>query len=196
MTKNEKTVKILLGVGIGIVAFIALVIGVMIYQSYECTNPVYQAEISNIELLPLVETRKDWSAHENKFLEQNGIKTLNCFIFQGNPQRPIYVVFMISKLPSDKTFADIFKEKHPLNNLPQLRTALKLCGTDPEENDYYFRLQDYGLHNMLLYRDYLIYHPFPSGDKYLRTDAQKQAYLEKYIRKRDEDAVIKLEVKR
>ena len=182
-----KTVKILIGIGIGIVAFIVLGIGIMIYQSYKCaTVPVYQAEISNFELLPLVDTLKDWSAHENKFLEQNGIKTLNCFIFQGNPQRPIYIVFMISKLPDDKMFTDISKEKDLLNKLPQLRTALNLCGANAAENDYYFRLQDYGLHNMLIYRDYLIYHPLPSVDTYLNTDAQKRTFLGKFIRKRSE----------
>ena len=182
-----KTVKILIGIGIGIVAFIVLGIGIMIYQSYKCaTVPVYQAEISNFELLPLVDTLKDLSAHENKFLDQNGIKTLNCFIFQGNPQRPIYVVFMISKLPDDKMLTDISKEKHLLKKLPRLRTALKLCGVNAAENDYYFRLQDYGLHNMLIYRDYLIYHPLPSVDTYLNTDAQKRTFLGKFIRKRSE----------
>ena len=192
-----KSVKILIGVNVGIAAFIVLGIGDMIYQSYKCAAvPVYQAEISNFELLPLVDTLKDWSAQENKFLEQNGIKTLNCFIFQGNPQRPIYVVFMISKLPDDKMLTDISKEKHLLNKLPRLRRALKLCGVNAAENDYYFRLQDYGLHNMLIYRDYLIYHPFPSVDTYLKTDAQKQTFLGKFIRSRNDDAKIKLKVKR
>ena len=187
-----KSVKILIGVSVGITAFIVLGIWAM-----KCaTVPVYQAEISNFELLPLVDSLKDWSVHENKFLEQNGIKTLNCFIFQGNPQRPIYVVFMISKLPDDKMLTDISKEKHLLNKLPQLRTALKLCGVNAAENDYYFRLQDYGLHNMLVYRDYLIYHPSPSCNTSLRTDAQKQAFLGKFIRSRDDDAKIKLKVKR
>lgn len=192
-----KSVKILIGVSVGIAAFIVLGIWAMIYQSYKCAAiPVYQAEISNFELLPLIDIHKELSAQENKFLEQNGIKTLNCFIFQGNPQRPIYVVFMISKLPDDKMLTDISKEKHLLNKLPQLRTALKLCGVNAAENDYYFRLQDYGLHNMLVYRDYLIYHPLPSCNTYLRTDAQKQAFLEKFIRSRDDDAKIKLKVKR
>ena len=79
-----KSVKILIGVSVGIAAFIVLGIWAMIYQSYKCAAvPVYQAEISNFELLPLIDIHKELSAQENKFLEQNGIKTLNCFIFQG-----------------------------------------------------------------------------------------------------------------
>ena len=182
-----KYVKILIGVSVGIAAFIVLGIWAMIYQSYKCAAvPVYQAEISNFELLPF-DIHKELSAQENKFLEQNGIKTMNCFIFQGNPQRPIYVVFMISKLPDDKMFTDISKEKDLLNKLPQLRAALNLCGANAAEKDYYFRLQDYGLHNMLIYRDYLIYHPFSSVDTYLKTDAQKRSFLGKFIRKRSEN---------
>ena len=84
-------------------------------------------------------------------------------------------------------FTDISKEKDLLNKLPQLRTALNLCGANAAEKDYYFRLQDYGLHNMLIYRDYLIYHPFPSVDTYLKTDAQKRTFLGKFIRKRSEN---------
>ena len=78
----KSSVRICIGVGVILGGILAFGIGSIFWESYTIKrNPVYQTEISDFELLPLVDTLKDLSAHENKFLEQNGIKTLNCFIF-------------------------------------------------------------------------------------------------------------------
>ena len=91
-----KTVKILIGIGIGIVAFIVLGFGFTIYLSYKGARvPVYQTEITDFEMQ---KPKAKFYAEETqskmqKLLDTLGVKTLKCFIFHT---KDLYIRICIS----------------------------------------------------------------------------------------------------
>ncbi|MFA6998870.1 MAG: hypothetical protein GX280_02300 [Lentisphaerae bacterium] len=180
--------KIIIGSVITFAGFFILGIGVIVYNSYKCARiPVYQTVITDFEIQPLkIKVSKDLHAEMlveiQKIIEQFEIKTLQCFIFQGHSQRPSYLVNMVGKISDNKTLANISEQKLPLNDHTILQATLKLCGANPKEDDSFFELNVLWIHKILIYKNYIIISMSVSNPTYLNSDAEKQAFLEKFIR--------------
>ena len=117
-----KTVKILIGIGIGIVAFIVLGIGFISYLSYKGARvPVYQTTISDFEFQQVSMNNKEYAAHVtselNELTEVHGVKKLKCFIFHTNPNRTVYRIIMVGNIttPKDIDFSEYVLEESLLN---------------------------------------------------------------------------------
>ena len=190
-----KTVKILIGIGIGIVAFIVLGIGFISYLSYKGARvPVYQTTISDFEFQQVSMNDKEYAAHVtselNELTEVHGVKKLKCFIFHANPNRTVYRIIMVGNIttPKDKDFSEYLHEESLLKD-DTLLSTLELCGISPQQNKVYTKLTGLLPNASPIYinKNHIILDQVVLSKKYLKNDEEMKAFLEKIIRHRSEN---------
>ena len=198
--EKSKLVNVIKKISIGFAVFFAVlfVIGIvsLFYNSYKCTRvPIYQTTMTDFELVVQPEGRTDGSRSEEQHNLQNLIDkfeiiTLQCFVFQGHPQRPSYCILLVGTLPTDADFSEYSLEKHPLKSGERVFSALKLCGADPKENEEYLELRDYFFdYWVYIYHNQIIFETWANNPTYLLRDEQKREFLGKYIVPREKEAV-------
>ena len=118
-----------------------------------------------------------------KFMDKYEIKTLNCFLFQGGPnRRNNYSILMVGNISADADFSEYALEKYPLKSNLQLFSTLKLCGAEPQENEDCLQVNHYLFDAWTyIYRNYIILQMAIFNPTVLRSDEEKQAFLEKHI---------------
>ena len=190
MTKTE---KILIGIGIGIVAYIVLGFGFTIYLSYKGGRiPVYQTEITDFEMQkPKVKVNaEEMQSEMQKLLDTLGVKTLKCFIFHANPNRTVYRIIMVGNIttPKDKDFSEYLHEESLLKD-DTLLSTLELCGISPLQNKVYTKLTGLLPNASPIYinKNHIILDQVVLNKKYLKSDEEMKAFLEKIIRHRSEN---------
>ena len=190
MTKTE---KILIGIGIGIVAYIVLGFGFTIYLSYKGGRiPVYQTEITDFEMQkPTVKFYAEESQSEmHKLLDTLGVKTLKCFIFHTNPNRTVYRIIMVGNIttPKDIDFSEYLHEESLLKD-DTLLSTLELCGISPLQNKVYTKLPGLLAYASPIYinKNHIILDQVMRSEKVLKNDEQKKTFLQQIIRPRSEN---------
>ena len=188
-----KTVKILIGIGIGIVAFIVLGFGFTIYLSYKGARvPVYQTEITDFEMQkPKVKVNaEEMQSEMQKLLDTLGVKTLKCFIFHVNPNRTVYRIIMVGNIttPKDKDFSEYLHEESLLKD-DTLLSTLELCGISPQQNKVYTKLTGLLSNASPIYinKNHIILDQVMLSEKFLKNDEQKKTFLQQIIRPRSEN---------
>lgn len=188
-----KTVKILIGIGIGIVAFIVLGFGFTIYLSYKGARvPVYQTEITDFEMQkPKVKVNaEEMQSEMQKLLDTLGVKTLKCFIFHVNPNRTVYRIIMVGNIttPKDKDFSEYLHEESLLKD-DTLLSTLELCGISPQQNKVYTKLTGLLSNASPIYinKNHIILDQVIRSEKVLKNDEQKKTFLQQIIRPRSEN---------
>ena len=188
-----KTVKILIGIGIGIVAFIVLGFGFTIYLSYKGARvPVYQTEITDFEMQkPKTKFYAEETQSEmQKLLDTLGVKTLKCFIFHVNPNRTVYRIIMVGNIttPKDKDFSEYLHEESLLKD-DTLLSTLELCGISPQQNKVYTKLTGLLSNASPIYinKNHIILDQVMRSEKVLKNDEQKKTFLQQIIRPRSEN---------
>ena len=188
-----KTVKILIGIGIGIVAFIVLGFGFTIYLSYKGARvPVYQTEITDFEMQkPKVKVNaEEMQSEMQKLLDTLGVKTLKCFIFHVNPNRTVYRIIMVGNIttPKDKDFSEYLHEESLLKD-DTLLSTLELCGISPQQNKVYTKLTGLLSNASPIYinKNHIILDQVIRSEKVLKNDEQKKTFLQQIIRPRREN---------
>ena len=188
-----KTVKILIGIGIGIVAFIVLGFGFTIYLSYKGARvPVYQTEITDFEMQkPKVKVNaEEMQSEMQKLLDTLGVKTLKCFIFHVNPNRTVYRIIMVGNIttPKDIDFSEYVHEESLLKDDTLLLT-LELCGISPLQNKVYTKLAGLLANASPIYinKNHIILDQVILSEKVLKNDEQKKTFLQQIIRPRSEN---------
>ena len=188
-----KTVKILIGIGIGIVAFIVLGFGFTIYLSYKGARvPVYQTEITDFEMQkPKVKVNaEEMQSEMQKLLDTLGVKTLKCFIFHTNPNRTIYRIIMVGNIttPKDIDFSEYLHEESLLKD-DTLLSTLELCGISPQQNKVYTKLAGLLAYASPIYinKNHIILDQVMRSEKVLKNDEQKKTFLQQIIRPRSEN---------
>ena len=188
-----KTVKILIGIGIGIVAFIVLGFGFTIYLSYKGARvPVYQTEITDFEMQkPKTKFYAEETQSEmQKLLDTLGVKTLKCFIFHTNPNRTIYRIIMVGNIttPKDIDFSEYLHEESLLKD-DTLLSTLELCGISPQQNKVYTKLTGLLPNASPIYinKNHIILDQVMLSEKVLKNDEQKKTFLQQIIRPRSEN---------
>lgn len=184
--------KIIIGISIGIgIAFVVLFaagIGSIIYMSYRNPrDPIYQTEMTDFELRvqggETAELRAAMQRESQEFVEKLKIKTLRCFLFRGHANRPIYCILMVGSIPPDADLPGSMQKALPLKRNPWVLSALQLSGADVREEDLcrewipdpFFAGQVY------VCRDRIVFYTVTMNPTVLRTEADKRAFLEKYI---------------
>ena len=198
---KSKLVNVIKKISIGFAVFFAVfvVIGFvsLFYNSYKCTRvPIYQTTMTDFELVVQPEGRSDDSRSEEQHNLQNLIDkfeiiTLQCFVFQGHPQRPSYCILLVGTLPTDADFSEYSLEKHPLKSGERVFSALKLCGAEPMENEEYLEFSHSFIfgYQIYIYHDRIIFVTWANNPTYLLRDEQKREFLGKYIVPREKEAV-------
>ena len=188
-----KTVKILIGIGIGIVAFIVLGFGFTIYLSYKGARvPVYQTEITDFEMQkPKVKVNaEEMQSEMQKLLDTLGVKTLKCFIFHANPNRTVYRIIMVGNIttPKDKDFSEYLHEESLLKD-DTLLSTLELCGISPQQNKVYTKLTGLLSNASPIYinKNHIILDQVIRSEKVLKNDEQKKTFLQQIIRPRSDN---------
>ena len=188
-----KTVKILIGIGIGIVAFIVLGFGFTIYLSYKGARvPVYQTEITDFEMQkPKVKVYAEETQSEmQKLLDTLGVKTLKCFIFHVNPNRTVYRIIMVGNIttPKDIDFSEYLHEESLLKD-DTLLSTLELCGISPQQNKVYTKLPGLLSNASPIYinKNHIILDQVMRSEKVLKNDEQKKTFLQQIIRPRSDN---------
>ena len=188
-----KTVKILIGIGIGIVAFIVLGFGFTIYLSYKGARvPVYQTEITDFEMQkPKVKVNaEEMQSEMQKLLDTLGVKTLKCFIFHVNPNRTVYRIIMVGNIttPKDKDFSEYLHEESLLKD-DTLLSTLELCGISPQQNKVYTKLTGLLSNASPIYinKNHIILDQVIRSEKVLKNDEQKKTFLQQIIRPRSDN---------
>ena len=190
MTKTE---KILIGIGIGIVAYIVLGFGFTIYLSYKGGRiPVYQTEITDFEMQkPKVKVNaEEMQSEMQKLLDTLGVKTLKCFIFHTNPNRTVYRIIMVGNIttPKDIDFSEYLHEESLLKD-DTLLSTLELCGISPLQNKVYTKLPGLLAYASPIYinKNHIILDQVMLSEKVLKNDEQKKTFLQQIIRPRSEN---------
>ena len=109
-----------------------------------------------------------------------GINKVDCFIFQGHPQRPSYWIYIVGKCSEN---AKLPKTHSPLEEDITVFTALKLAGAAPDDSENLGEIAA----RFYRYKNWVVFKMPGEQSPFLFEDADKQAYLEKHIRKRSEN---------
>ena len=179
--------KALLCFAVLIAVFFAIGIFSLFYEGARCKRvPVYQTVMTDFEVVQQEgETayRSEMLHEMQKFIDKYEIKTLNCFLFQGDPnRRNYYTILMVGDISADADFSEYESVKYPLKSNPRLFSTLKLCGAEPQENDDCLQVNHY-LFDVLtyIYRNHIIFRIVTVNPTCLRSDEERQAFLERFI---------------
>ena len=180
--------KVIIKVWLCIAVVIAVVIGVLFvagvvllfYSGYRCQRvPVYQTVMTDVEIVPQEENDIYRSSKREfqELIDKFDIQTLQCFIFQGHPQRPFYNIFLIGEIPAGTDFSELEPKNFPLKRNKMLFSALKLSGAEPVESEDCLDLS--GFIWLFVYRNRIVVSFVSGNPTFLKDDAEKQAFLEK-----------------
>ena len=179
--------KVLLGFAVFIAILFVSGIFIMLYEGDRCMRvPVYQTVMTDFEVVQQEgETayRSEMLHEMQKFIDKYEIKTLKCFLFQGDPnRRNYYTILMVGDISADADFSEYESVKYPLKSNPRLFSTLKLCGAEPQENDDCLQVNHY-LFDVLtyIYRNHIIFLIVTVNPTCLRSDEERQAFLERFI---------------
>ena len=195
MSKKGNIIKkVLLCFAVFISVWFALGICIMFYEGDRCMRvPVYQTVMTDFEVVQrgegITTARSEMQDEMQKFLDKYEIKTLNCFLFQGGPnRRNNYSILMVGDISADADFSEYASEKYPLKRNLHLFSTLKLCGAEPQENEDCLQVNHYLFDAWTyIYRNYIILQINPFNPTVLRSDAERQAFLEQFIAPRKND---------
>ena len=189
--KIVSTILVILGVGVAVL--IGLGIGFISYLSYKGARvPVYQTEITDFEMQkPKIKVyAEEMQSEMQKLLDTLGVKTLKCFIFHTNPNRPVYRIIMVGNIttPKDKDFSEYLHEESLLKE-DTLLSTLELCGISPLQNKVYTKLAGLLPNASPIYinKNHIILDQVILSEKVLKNDEQKKTFLQQIIRPRSEN---------
>ena len=181
-------IRILIGIGIAFGVLFAAGIGSIIYMSYRNPrDPIYQTDMTDFELLVQggenADLRASMQRESQEFVEKLKIKTLRCFLFRGHANRPTYCILMVGSIPPEADLPGYMQKTLPLKRNPWVLSALQLSGADVRGEDVcrewipdpFFAGQVY------VCRDRIVFYTAAANPTILRTEADKRAFLEKYI---------------
>ena len=185
---------ILICLAAGVAILIGLGFGFTSYLSYKGARvPVYQTTISDFEFQQVSMNDKEYAAHVtselNKLTEAHGIKKLKCFIFYENPNRTVYRIIMFGNLQKAADLSEYITNEYQLkdDDIP-LSAALELCGVSPQKSEVFTQacvLPNGG--GAYIYKNHFIFDRLVLSKKYLKSDEEMKAFLEKIIRHRSEN---------
>ena len=174
-------------------AFIVVVSAIgffwLIYDYNRCQRvPVYQTVMTDFEFVQQAgqTAARSEMLHkmQKEYIDKYEIKTLKCFLFQGDPnRRNIYSILLVGNISADADFSEYASEKYPLKSNPRLFFTLKLCGAEPKENEDCL-LVNHCLFDPFLtyiYRNYIILQIVTFNPTCLRRNEEIQAFLEQFI---------------
>ena len=173
----KSLVRICIGVGVILGGLLAFGIGSIFWKSYTIKrNPIYQTRMTDFEI------RDEFAENITQKFNDLGIKKVHCFIFQGHPQRPSYWIYIVGKCSENAELPKTY-------SLPSLEeditvfTALKLAGAAPDDSENLGKIAA----SFYCYKNWVVFKMSGEHSPFLFEDADKQAYLEKHIRKRSID---------
>ena len=121
MSKMENIIKKVLLV---FAVFFAIGIFILFYGNRCMRVPVYQTVMTDFEIVQQegqTASRSEILYEMQKFMDKYEIKTLNCFLFQGGPnRRNNYSILMVGDISADADFSEYALEKYPLKSLHQV----------------------------------------------------------------------------
>ena len=145
------------------------------YKSYTIKrNPVYQTAMTEFEIYD------EFDENITQKLNKLGVNKVDCFIFQGHPQRPAYWIYIVGKCSEN---AKLPKTYSSLEEDITVFTALKLAGAAPDDSENFGEIAA----RFYRYKNWVVFKMSGEQSPFLFEDADKQAYLEKHIRKRSEN---------
>ena len=182
----EKTaVKILKYGALMIVLFFVAGLGIIFYEDRRCARfPVWRSTVKEFTLQTPVPDKKNailLSQEVQKIVDLFEIRKVECFVFQGHVNRPVYDIFMAARISTKKDLSAYTSGKYPLKEQIRLFSVLELCGAAPEKEAYYIELEGMFFYRIYIYKEFLIFHTCADGQVFLSDDSRKQAFLEKFI---------------
>lgn len=189
MSKKGNVIKkALLGFAVSIAVWFALGIFILFYEGDRCMRvPVYQTVMTDFEVVQrgegITAARSEMMDEMQKFIDKYEIKTLNCFLFQGGPnRRNNYSILMVGDIAANADFSEYELVKYPLKRNLRLFSTLKLCGAEPQESEDCLQVNHYLFDAWTyIYHNYIILQIDPFNPTVLRSDEEKQAFLEQHI---------------
>ena len=173
----KSLVRICIGVGVILGGLLAFGIGSIFWKSYTIKrNPVYQTTMTEFEIYD------EFDENITQKLNKLGVNKVDCFIFQGHPQRPAYWIYIVGKCSENAALPQTY-ESHSFEEDVAVFTALKLAGAAPDGSENLKAISS----GFCLYKDWVVFKMAGKHSPFLFEDADKQAYLEKHIRKRSID---------
>ena len=171
----KSLVRICIGVGVILGGLLAFGIGSIFWKSYMIKrNPVYQTTMTDFEICD------EFDENITQKFDKLGINKVDCFIFQGHPQRPSYWIYIVGKCSEN---AELPKTHSPLEEDITVFTALKLAGAAPDDSENLGEIAA----SFYRYKNWVVFKMSGEQSPFLFEDADKQAYLEKHIRKRSKN---------
>ena len=147
------------------------------YKSYTIKrNPVYQTTMTDIDI------RDDFDENITQEFDKLGINKVDCFIFQGHPQRPSYWIYIVGKCSENAELPKTYSS-HSLEEEITVFTALKLAGAAPDDSEILGEIAAW----FYRYKNWVVFKISGEHSPFLFEDADKQAYLEKHIRPRSKN---------
>ena len=173
----KSLVRICVGIGIVLGGLLAFGIGLIFWKSYTIKrNPVYQTTMTDFEICD------EFDANITQKFDKLGINKVDCFIFQGHPQRPSYWIYIVGKCSENAELPKTYSS-HSLEEDITVFTALKLAGAAPDDSENFGEIAA----RFYRYKNWVVFKMSGEQSPFLFEDADKQAYLEKHIRKRSEN---------
>ena len=173
----KSLVRICVGIGIVLGGIFAFGIGSIFWKSYTIKrNPVYQTTMTDFEICD------EFNEIITQKFDKLGINKVDCFIFQVHPQRPSYWIYIVGKCSENAELPKTY-------SLPSLEeditvfTALKLAGAAHDDSENFGEIAA----RFYRYKNWVVFKMSGEQSPFLFEDADKQAYLEKHIRKRSEN---------
>ena len=144
-----------------------------------CNSGLFQFRLSifSVFLQSSVTNRR----RTQKF-DKLGINKVDCFIFQGHPQRPSYWIYIVGKCSENAELPKTYSS-HSLEEEITVFTALKLSGAAPDDSENLGKIAA----SFYRYKNWVVFKISGEHSPFLFEDADKQAYLEKHIRKRNQN---------
>ena len=167
------------------VVFFLAGLGIIFYCDHHYTHvPVWRSSVKEFVLQTPVPDKKTaalLSQEVQKIVDLFEIKDVECFVFKGHVNRPVYDIFMAGRICTKKDLSAYTSEKRPLKEQKRLFAALELCGAAPEKEDHYTELEGIFFYRVYIYKEHIIFHTCAGERTLLSNDARKQAFLEKFI---------------
>ena len=173
----KRAANIYIGVCVILGGIFAFGVGMIFWHSYTNErNPVFQTTMTDVECCD------DFNAYFTQKFNALGVKKVHCFIFQGHTHRPYYWICLVGKCPESADLPKTYKS-HSFDGNISVFTALKLAGADPDDSETFKEIDTW----FYLYKNWVVFKMDGKHTPFLFEDADKQAYLEKHIRKRSEN---------
>ena len=189
LSKFEKMfIKVLIGLAVGFWILFAVGIAAIIYTSYRNPrDPIYQADMTDFELLVPggrdAGSRAEMQRELQRSVEKFKLETLRCFLFRGHANRPTYCILMVGTIPPDVDLSECVSRTMQLKRDPWLLSALKLSGAEVREEDLCRELEHFSFigRRVFVWRDRIVFSTVAANPTFLFKEADKRAFLEKYI---------------